>query len=124
MEHSKVKCAMKWDLRSAMYRDQRMFTTRETDVTRLSRHTDDFRISGKDDKVGGKDRSFSEQGENDTMGEVQQVPGTYCGREIVSGWGNFVILRGVEKINEMEMDFGELRGIYNRGRRKRVTPMP
>jgi hypothetical protein len=57
-----------------------------------------------------KEGSFSEQGEND-MGEVPgDDNGTYCAREIVSGWGNFVILRGVEKINEMEMDFGELRG--------------
>jgi hypothetical protein len=55
-----------------------------------------------------------------SMAHIHIVPGKLSldGHERDS-----VILRGVENINEMEMDEGERRGIDNRGGRKRVTPI-
>jgi len=99
------------------------------DVVRLFRHSDDFRMSGKDkvtvEEVGSELSGRVRMGGWEECSRFLGLTFEYIkkGHRFEEG-GNIVLVRGVEKIEEMEGSFGYLAGIYNRKGRVREVPLP
>ena len=91
-------------------------------ITRLYRHSDDFRMSSKDDgMLDVLSQRFSSV--------VRMSNWTKCDRFLGLTVEHYedhkiCVIRNQEKIMELEKDFGYLRQEFNSGNRKRLVPLP
>jgi hypothetical protein len=101
----------------------------EGEVTRLYRHSDDFRMSSKKKELlQKKSKTLSKLVRMSDWTECHRFLGmtieSFAPTGNFSDGGNVVALRCSEKIDSMEEKFGYLRETYNVKKRERFVPLP